>query len=70
MNFYTWVLDNECLFKYEIFRPFIDNCLPDANLFNLESEKDIFYYLSVNGYSEEVLMAFLRVYYIYQNMIK
>ena len=69
-NFFAWVLDNECLLRHERFKPFIDNCLYDTNLFNLETEKDFFYYLTVNGYSEEIILSFLRVFHVYQNMIE
>lgn len=69
-SFFAWILDNECLFKHERFKPFIDNCLQDTNLFDLETEKDFFYYLSVNGYSEEIILSFLRVFHVYQNMIE
>lgn len=66
MEFYIWLLDNQCLFKHERFKPFIDNCIEDLNLFALNSEEEIFYYLSVNGHSEAVIMAFLRLWHCYQ----
>jgi hypothetical protein len=61
MDFYTWLLDNQCLFKHERFKDFINNCIDDFNLFALDSEQDIFLYLSVNGHSEDTIMAFLRL---------
>lgn len=68
MDFYTWLLDNQCLFKYERFKDFINNCIDDLNLFALDSEQDIFLYLSVNGHSEDTIMAFLRLWYCYENL--
>lgn len=65
MNFYTWLLDNQCLFKHPKIKPFIDNCIEDTNLFHLDSEEDIVYYLSVNGYNQDVIMAFLRLYHYF-----
>ncbi|NCO74166.1 MAG: hypothetical protein GW856_02745 [Cyanobacteria bacterium] len=66
-DFYTWLLDNQCLFNHERFKPFIDNCIEDLNLFELNSEEEIFTYLSVNGYGEETIMSFLRLWDCYQN---
>jgi len=51
-DFYTWLLDNQCLFNHERFKPFIDNCIED---------------LTVNGYGEETIMSFLRLWDCYQN---
>ncbi|WP_324282471.1 hypothetical protein VKI21_12525 [Cyanobacterium aponinum UTEX 3222] len=69
-NFYFWLLDNQCLFKHERFKPFIEKCIDDTNLFNLNSEREIYQYLWVNGYGESVLMAFLRLWYCYESVVK
>lgn len=66
MTFYVWLLDNQCLFKHEKFKPFIDNCIENLDLFSLDSQEDIYLYLSVNGYGEAVKMAFLRLWHCYQ----
>lgn len=65
-NFYTWLLDNQCLFKHPKVKPFIDKCIDNLDLFSLNTEEDYVYYLSVNGYDSEVIMAFLRLYHAFK----
>lgn len=70
-NFYFWVLNNECFLKRQKkAQPFILNCLHDYNLCNFSSEKDLFNYLWVNGYSESILLSFLTVWKSYEYSTK
>ena len=69
-NFYTWILDNQCLFNHERFKPFIATCMEDMNLFDINNQKDLFLYLTVNGYDEELIMSALRVWHCYETILE
>lgn len=65
-NFFIWLLDNQCYFKkLSDVNKFI-NTINEYMLY-LNSEREIFYYLWVNGYSEQSLLTFLKLYQLYLN---
>jgi hypothetical protein len=67
LDFFTFLLDNECDFKdNDLFTPFLIHCIDDVNLFNIKSHEQIFAYLWVNGFSESVIMAFLRLWAVFE----
>lgn len=68
MDFYNWVHANKNKFKKleNLFQPFLNVCLTETDISLLESKKQIHSYLSINGYSDETVFSFYRVWYCYE----